>query len=138
MPPAAATWLAGDALNNGTIKEYLQRYSPQEWPEVTKLTLIYGIVALQHSCEGRLLSLRELRQAVETSNTTLVVQRNVPQLQRQILQLQSQLDSVFDKLTPEVQLSWTTVAHAAGCWFIAFPAADSASSCRLELCRPAT
>uniref|UniRef100_A0A383WBC4 Uncharacterized protein n=1 Tax=Tetradesmus obliquus TaxID=3088 RepID=A0A383WBC4_TETOB len=101
MPPAAATWLAGDALNNGTIKEYLQRYSPQEWPEVTKLTLIYGIVALQHSCEGRLLSLRELRQAVETSNTTLVVQRNVPQLQRQILQLQSQLDSVFDKLTPE-------------------------------------
>ncbi|WIA28763.1 hypothetical protein OEZ86_011296 [Tetradesmus obliquus] len=111
MPPAAATWLAGDALNNGTIKEYLKRYSPQEWPEVTKLTLIYGIVALQHSCEGRLLSLRELRQAVETSNTTLVVQRNVPQLQRQILQLQSQLDSVFDKLTPEGRVRQPAVAH---------------------------
>jgi hypothetical protein len=103
MPPAGSTWLGGEALNNGVIKDYLMRYSPQEWPEVTKLTLIYGIVALQHSCEGRVLSLQELRQAVETSNAMLVVQRNVPQLQRQILQLQSQLDSVFDKLAPEVQ-----------------------------------
>jgi hypothetical protein len=103
MPLAGAPWLGGDALNNGAIKDYLKRYSPQEWPEVTKLTLICGIVALQHSYEGRMLSLQELRQAVETSNTTLVVQRNVPQLQRQILQLQSQLNSVFDKLAPEVQ-----------------------------------
>lgn len=102
MPPAGAAWLGGDALNNSNIKDYLKCYTPQEWPEVTKLTLTYGIMALQHSFDGRILSMQELRQAVGTSNTTLVVQRNVPHLQRQILQLQSQLDSVFDKLESEV------------------------------------
>jgi hypothetical protein len=133
MPPATAAWLGGDALNNGTIKEYLQRYSPQEWPEVTKLTLTYGIVALQHSYEGRILSLRELRQAVETSNTTLVVQRNVPQLQRQILQLQSQLDNVFDKLTPEVQ----SVGYGSACCFNCSLATACSASCSwLQLCHP--
>jgi hypothetical protein len=116
MPPAAANWLGGDALNNSTIKEYLKHYSPHEWPEVIRLTLIHGIVALQHSHEGRVLSLGQLRQAVDSSRATLVVQRNVPQLQRQILQLQSQLDSVFDKISPEVtKTGLCSGKHGAAC-----------------------
>lgn len=103
-PQPSPAWFAdaGILTNSSTIRNYLQQYSQHCWPEVTKLTLIYGIVALQHTQQGRTLSLAQLQAEVQRCASALVVQHSVPKLQRQILDLQSQLDNVFDALAVEV------------------------------------
>eukprot|EP00879_Flechtneria_rotunda_P031661 GHRR01034610.1.p1 GENE.GHRR01034610.1~~GHRR01034610.1.p1 ORF type:complete len:235 (+),score=69.33 GHRR01034610.1:482-1186(+) len=101
--PTRAAWIDNASLlTNRTIRNYLDRYNPSMWAEVTKLTVLYGIIALQQQHPDHALTLQQLKQAVGASATAQVVQKNVPALQRQILTLQSELDSVFDKLSLEL------------------------------------
>lgn len=94
--------VAPSLLTNRTIRNYLNSYSEHLWPQILKLTLLYGIVGLQQQHPQQQLSVLQLKQIVQKAATALVVQRNVPQLQRQILGLQGDLDKVFDRLTLEV------------------------------------
>jgi hypothetical protein len=71
--------------------------------QVIKLTLIYGVLGLEQQFPGGTLSIPQLRQLVEKGGAQLVVQRNLPVLQRQILDLQTNLDAVFDRLAVEVR-----------------------------------
>lgn len=75
-----------------------------ETPQVIKLTLIYGVLGLEQQFPGGTLSIPQLRQLVEKGGAQLVVERHLPGLQRQILNLQTNLDAVFDKLVVEVKL----------------------------------
>lgn len=73
------------------------------WLQVIKLTLIYGVLGLEQQFSGANLSIPQLRQLVEKGGAQLVVERNLPGLQRQILNLQTNLDAVFDRLAVEVR-----------------------------------
>lgn len=106
MDPYRVPWfsdVAPSLLTNRTVRNYLNGFSEQSWPHVVKLTLLYGIVSLQQQYPGETFSLQQLKQAVQSAATNLVVQRNVPQLHRQLLNLQTDLDKVFDRLTVEVR-----------------------------------
>src|SRR5690242_16378224 len=99
LDPYTVPWFADVApslLTNRTIRNYLAGYSEQSWPQVVKMTILYGIVCLQQHSE-QTLTLQQLKEVVQAAATSLVVQRNVPGLQRQILQMQTDLDKVFDK-----------------------------------------
>jgi hypothetical protein len=71
--------------------------------QAVKLILIYGILGLEQQFPAGPLSIAQLRALVERGGAGLVVERNLPGLQRQILTLQSNLDAVFDRLTVEVR-----------------------------------
>lgn len=71
--------------------------------QVIKLTLIYGVLGLEQQFPGGALSIPQLRKLVEKGAAQLVVERNLPGLQRQILNLQTGLDAVFDRLVVEVR-----------------------------------
>lgn len=68
------------------------------------MTLIYGVLGLEQQFPGGTFSIPELRKLVEKGGAQLVVERNLPGLQRQILDLQTNLDAVFDRLAVEVRL----------------------------------
>lgn len=78
-------------------------------PQAIKLILIYGILGLEQQFPAGAPSLPELQRLVSRGGANLVVERNLPALQRQVLTLQSQLDDVYDKLALEVR--WTGVAR---------------------------
>eukprot|EP00878_Enallax_costatus_P017016 GHUV01017864.1.p1 GENE.GHUV01017864.1~~GHUV01017864.1.p1 ORF type:complete len:612 (+),score=204.31 GHUV01017864.1:997-2832(+) len=104
LDPYRVPWFADVApslLTNRTIRNYLASYSEQSWPQVVKMTILYGIVRLQQQHSGQVLTLQQLKEVVQAAATHLVVQHNVPGLQRQILQMQTDLDKVFDRLTVE-------------------------------------
>jgi hypothetical protein len=86
--------------------------------QVIKLTLIYGILGLEQQFSGGSLSIAQLRQLCEKGGAQLVVERNLPGLQRQILNLQTNLDAVFDRLAVEVRTATSTAVtgamHAVG------------------------
>lgn len=76
--------------------------------QVIKLTLIYGVLGLEQQFPGGALSIPQLRKLVERGGAQLVVERNLPGLQRQILNLQTGLDAVFDRLAVEVRAQSVT------------------------------
>ena len=66
VPQGVATWFAAqDAplLSSRAIRSHLAPYSPNVWPEVTRLTLLYGISALRAAYGDAPLPLAELAEA---------------------------------------------------------------------------
>eukprot|EP00958_Prasinococcus_capsulatus_P025670 scaffold4409_cov369-Prasinococcus_capsulatus_cf.AAC.23 len=51
-------------LGSRSIRAYLQNYSPEQWPSVVKLLLLYGIASLQLEHDGPVLGLPELARRV--------------------------------------------------------------------------
>jgi hypothetical protein len=101
MDPTRVPWFAEAApglLTNKTIRTFLSHYSQQQWPTVVKLITLHGILSIQHQYPGVCLSAAQLKELVEKGACSNVVERNIPQLQRQILNLQLELDGVFDRL----------------------------------------
>lgn len=99
-----APWFAEASpglLTNRTVRNFISHYSQSQWPEVIKLVLIHGIIALHKQHPGQHLSVKQLKELIEKGGCSLVIERSIPQLQRQILQLQTELDGVFDSLAVE-------------------------------------
>lgn len=99
-------WFADCApslLTNRMIRRYLDAFSQHVWPEAIKLTLMYGILGLEQQFPQGPLSLAQLQRLVERGGASLVVDRGLPRLQRDILTLQSNLDAVYDRLAVEVR-----------------------------------
>ncbi len=66
VPSGVSTWFAGQEaplLAHRAVRGHLSAYSPHVWPEVTKLTLLYGIAALRKAY-GTTLSVGELAEVV--------------------------------------------------------------------------
>lgn len=102
--------------------------------QVIKLTLIYGVLGLEQQFPGGTLSIPQLRQLVEKGGAQLVVERNLPGLQRQILNLQTNLDAVFDRLAVEVGI--LASSHSSGMVVLATCTVHVAGSVGKEQSRP--
>lgn len=103
-----------------------------------KLTLIYGVLGLEQQFPGGTLSIPQLRKLVERGGAQLVVERNLPGLQRQILTLQTGLDAVFDRLAVEVRTcSMLTSSVTSKLSALAEPVQTSASQLLAALSLPA-
>ena len=101
MDPRLAPWFAEASpglLTNKTVRAFLSQYSQQQWPTIVKLIVLHGILSIQHQYPGLCLSTSQLKELVEKGACSIAVERNIPQLQRQILNLQQELDDVFDRL----------------------------------------
>ena len=71
VPANVTAWFAAsdaDALllSRG-VREHLAPYSPQSWPEVTRLTLLFGAAMLRKTYGAAPLSLAELSAAAGAS-----------------------------------------------------------------------
>ena len=69
LPTSVTTWFASqDAepglLSNRAVRTHLEPYSPHVWPQVTRLTLLYGIAALRKAYGSGQLSLGDLADVV--------------------------------------------------------------------------
>lgn len=69
LPTSVTTWFASqDAepglLSNRAVRTHLEPYSPHLWPQVTRLTLLYGIAALRKAYGPGQLSLGDLADVV--------------------------------------------------------------------------
>jgi hypothetical protein len=100
-------------LTSKLVRTHLSQYSQQLWPLVVKLTLLHGIQSIQQQFQGSCLSVQQLQQLVESGACGLAVQKTIPALQRQILSLQQELDTVFDALDGEVSCGSSGAGDAA-------------------------
>ncbi|GBF91618.1 hypothetical protein Rsub_04358 [Raphidocelis subcapitata] len=99
---ALAPWFeeaAPGLLTNKAIRRFLEGYSPSLWPEVLKLALLHGLIAIQAQHPGQTLSPAQLRALVERGAVAAVVERKLPALQREMLDLQARLDAVYDEVS---------------------------------------
>ncbi len=97
--------LSPQLLRNKAIRTFLQAYSDHEWPEVTKLVLLYGIVSLTRQYPGQVLSLAALREALSAGASAQAVETAIPDLQDKLSELRLQLDDVQDDLQPRGEVS---------------------------------
>lgn len=97
--------LSPQLLRNKAIRTFLQAYSDHEWPEVTKLVLLYGIVSLTRQYPGQILPVAALRDALSAGASAQAVEGAIPELQDRLNELKLQLDDVHDDLQPRGEVS---------------------------------
>lgn len=85
-------------LRNKAIRNYLAHYTAQEWPEVVKLTLLYGLINLHRQYPGKQLSVAQLREVISTGQVAITVESALPDVHNQLDKLQNQLDEITDDL----------------------------------------
>lgn len=85
-------------LRNKAIRGYLGQYNGKDWPEIVKLTLLYGILNLQKRYPGQILPIERLRAVLRASQSAVTVESALPDLQGQLEFLQSQLAEVTDDI----------------------------------------
>lgn len=99
-----AAWFAETGLlNNKVIRNYLSSYSPGQWPEVIKLSLIYGILNLQKQYPQQVLAVDSLKDAVSRSSQAAVLEERLPALRQTLLTLQGQLEDVTAEVSNQVR-----------------------------------
>jgi hypothetical protein len=76
---------------NRIIRNYLAAFSPKQWEQVTKYTLIFGIQALEAQFDTRRLSTQHLEQLILRNAAVHGVEENLPKLRDQIEHLQAEL-----------------------------------------------
>lgn len=67
LPTTTSTWFAAQEpglLSHRAVRTHLEPYSPHVWPQVTRLTLLYGIAALRKAYGPTQLSLGDLADVV--------------------------------------------------------------------------
>ncbi|KAJ9531391.1 hypothetical protein QJQ45_006904 [Haematococcus lacustris] len=84
-------------LRNKAIRNYLTSFRAKEWPEVLKLTTLYGIISL-HKQHGGPLPAAQLRDAIAKGSMAITAEASLPGLQLQLDQLQGQLEEITDDI----------------------------------------
>ncbi len=100
-PGREPTWfeqVSPSLLRNRAIRNYLQTQPARDWPEVLKLTLLYGIVTLGKQYPGRILCLEDLRAILAQNRVAVTVEDAIPDIRDQLDRLQSQLEEVTDEV----------------------------------------
>lgn len=85
-------------LRNKAIRNYLSQYTASEWPEVVKLTLLYGLINLAKQYPGKQLSLGQLKEVLASGQAALTVEHALPDVHNQLDKLQNQLEESTDDL----------------------------------------
>ncbi|GIL58757.1 hypothetical protein Vafri_13752 [Volvox africanus] len=81
-------------LRNKAVRNFLNNYAEQDWQEVSKLTIIYGIINLGFLNGKAIVPLERLRDIVANSAKAVTVQKAIPSLNDQLEGLRMQLDDV--------------------------------------------
>ncbi|GLI59562.1 hypothetical protein VaNZ11_001468 [Volvox africanus] len=81
-------------LRNKAVRTFLNNYAEPDWQEVSKLTIIYGIINLGFWDGKAIVPLEKLRDIVANSARAVTVQKAIPSLNDQLEGLRMQLDDV--------------------------------------------
>lgn len=113
MDAGANHWpeaMSGGLLRNKALRSYLNHFSAREWGEVTKLTMLYGLLGLQKLSPDRVLSVEELRNLLTERHVSATVEGDLPDLQMRVASLQAKMADVADDIfsgSPSGQVSHT-------------------------------
>lgn len=114
------------------LRRFLAPHAEGSWAEIVKLTLLYGVLALDQ-CYGRdELSLQEIRQEVERGKGTGEVLQRLPRIRSGVEKLREDLDWIARELdgdqglAPEVNRDEDCVVRSGSeTWFCASGAGRS-------------
>ncbi|GFR42107.1 hypothetical protein Agub_g2950 [Astrephomene gubernaculifera] len=81
-------------LRNKAVRIFLSNYAEQDWQEITKLALLYGIIQLK-AVDGRAsIPLARLREIVGSGAAAVTVESALPDIKNKLEDLRAQLDHV--------------------------------------------
>ncbi|GMH36066.1 hypothetical protein BSKO_03934 [Bryopsis sp. KO-2023] len=86
-------------LTNRTIRNFLTSYREDSWPEVVKLTLLYGVQTLQQQFGHQRVSLERIREEVRQGVVANTVQESIPEIADQVERLRENLAQVLGELS---------------------------------------
>lgn len=104
MAKAHESWLEY-LLRNRTIRTFLSNYGENDWQEVCKLTLLYGIIGLHFTDGKAIIPLEKLRDIVNSGSSAVAVEKALPELNNQLEDLRSKLDDVVLDTQGQVRCS---------------------------------
>lgn len=88
-----------------SLRSFLEPHAEASWAEVVKLTLLYGILALQQ-CYGRdQLSLQEIRQEVQKGKVAEVMSQRLPGIKSDMEKLREDLERIAEELDGDAGLA---------------------------------
>lgn len=80
-----------DFLKNRLVRNYLNNFPEQHWKQAAKLTLIYGIQAIQEHYPLQQLTLDNLKNILQSNNAFQTVEDNIPLIQERLEQIEQNL-----------------------------------------------
>ncbi len=85
-------------LSNRVLRSFLLQFSQKVWPEVVKLSAIYGVLSLQQTSSAPHLSVEDIKLAIEQVSTRAAVGASVPGLKAQVDELSAKLAEIGGSL----------------------------------------
>lgn len=83
-------------LTNRTIRNFLNSYSQEKWPDAVKLTLLYGIVTLRQSMGVAFVPLETIRQKISRSETAYCVEEKLLPIQEKVQDLKGDVQEILE------------------------------------------
>lgn len=113
MDANASNWpeaMSGGLLRNKALRSYFNHFSARDWGEVTKLTMLYGLLGLQKVSPDRVLSVEELRDLLTQRHVSATVEGDLPDLQMRVASLQAKMADVADDIFTGSQASQVSMS----------------------------
>ncbi len=73
-------------------------FREDDWPEVAKYTMIYGIQALNENYELRKLTLYKLEHILKQNHVFQTIEENIPVIEQKINEIKHNIDSFTGEL----------------------------------------
>lgn len=83
-------------LTNRTIRNFLNSYSQEKWPDAVKLTLLYGIISLRQSMGVAFVPLEKIRQKISRSETAYCVEEKLLPIQEKVQDLKGDVQEILE------------------------------------------
>ena len=85
-------------LSNKVLRQFLARFSEAVWPEVVKLTAVYGALSLEQVQGKACISVEDIKAAIDTLSVQRAIQDSMPGLQAQVQALSTSLAEISGSL----------------------------------------
>lgn len=86
-------------ITNRTIRNFLGAYNSNLWPQLVKMTLIYGIKCLEKKIENgeqNHMSLEEIKTEVRNLEISEKINHYLPDLKKSMNSLRNDIDEILD------------------------------------------
>ncbi|KAK9843145.1 hypothetical protein WJX74_007654 [Apatococcus lobatus] len=101
-------------LSNRVLRRFLSRFSEAAWPEVVKLTAVYGALRLEQVQGTAYFAVEDIKAAIDRLSIQKAVQDSVPGLQAQVHALSASLAEIGSSLPAQPAACDPGGAAAAG------------------------
>lgn len=91
-------------LTNRTIRNFLNSYSQEKWPDVVKLTLLYGIVTLRQSMGVTFVPLEKIRQKISRLETAYCVEEKLLPIQEKVQDLKGDVQQILESFAEDASI----------------------------------